>query len=122
MINLMKEAHKLTKEIKREYPEVDYKAQLGICISYLSNKEEVKKMVELEGTEKQVKFATDIRANIINMIEESDSEYKNELLEETCRIKLAVWFIERNNMMKFGEVETVEDLFRPFLKKLRRNK
>ena len=55
------------------------------------------------------------------MIEESDSEYKNELLEETCRIKLAVWFIERNNMMKFGEVETVEDLFRPFLKKLRRN-
>ena len=120
MINLMKEAHKLTKEIKREYPEVDYKAQLSLCISYLSNKEE-REMVELEGTEKQVKFATDIRANIINMIEESDSEYKNELLEETCRIKLAVWFIERNNMMKFGEVETVEDLFRPFLKKLRRN-
>lgn len=121
MINLMKEAHKLTREIKAEYKDVDYKAQLGICISYLSKKEEVKKMVELEGTEKQVKFATDIRANIINMIEESDSEYKNELLEETCRIKLAAWFIERNNMMKFGEVETVEDLFRPFLKKLRRN-
>ena len=121
MMNLMKEAHRLTKEIKREYPEIDYKAQLGICISYLSKKEEVKKMVELEGTEKQVKFASDIRENIINMIEESDSEYKNELLEETCRIKLAVWFIERNNMMKFGEVETVEDLFRPFLKKLRRN-
>ena len=122
MMNLMKEAHKLTREIKAEYKDVDYKAQLGICISYLSKKEEVKKMVELEGTEKQVKFASDIRENIINMIEESDSEYKNELLEETCRIKLAAWFIERNNMMKFGEVETVEDLFRPFLKKLRRNK
>ena len=120
MINLMKEAHKLTREIKAEYKDIDYKAQLGICISYLSNKEE-REMVELEGTEKQVKFASDIRENIINMIEESDSEYKNELLEETCRIKLAVWFIERNNMMKFGEVETVEDLFRPFLKKLRRN-
>ena len=122
MINLMKEAHKLTREIKAEYKDVDYKAQLGICISYLSKKEEVKKMVELEGTEKQVKFASDIRENIINMIEESDSEYKNELLEETCRIKQAVWFIGRNDMMKFGEVETVEDLFRPFLKKLRRNK
>lgn len=85
-------------------------------------KEEVKKIVELEGTEKQIKFASYIRENIINMIEESDSEYKNELLEEVCRIKLAVWFIERNNMMQFGEVETVEDLFRPFLKKLRRNK
>ncbi len=122
MINLMKEAHKLTREIKSEYKEVDYKAQLGICISYLSKKEEVKEMVELEGTEKQVKFASDIRKNIINMIEESDSEYKNELLEETCRIKQAVWFIGRNDMMKFREVETVEDLFRPFLKKLRRNK
>ena len=120
MINLMKKAHQLTKEIKREYPEVDYKAQLGLCISYLSNKEE-REMVELEGTEKQVKFASDIRKNIINMIEESESEYKNELLEEACRIKQAIWFIGRNDMMKFGEVETVEDLFRPFLKKLRRN-
>ncbi len=122
MINLMKEAHKLTREIKAEYKDVDYKAQLGICISYLSKKEEVKEMVKLEGTEKQVKFASDIRKNIINMIEESDSEYKNELLEEAYRIKQAVWFIGRNDMMKFGEVETVEDLFRPFLKKLRRNK
>ena len=121
MINLMKEAHKLTREIKAEYKDVDYNAQLGICISYLSKKEEVKKMVELEGTEKQVKFASDIRKNIINMIEESESEYKNELLEEACRIKQAIWFIGRNDMMKFGEVETVEDLFRPFLKKLRRN-
>ena len=39
MINLMKEAHKLTREIKAEYKDVDYKAQLGICISYLSNNE-----------------------------------------------------------------------------------
>lgn len=80
------------------------------------------KMVELEGTERQVEFAKDIRANIINMIKESDSVYKVELLEETLRIKSAIWFIERDKMMMFGEVETVEDLFRPFLKKLRRNK
>lgn len=32
---IMKEAHKMTKEIKAEYPEVDYKFQLGLCISYL---------------------------------------------------------------------------------------
>ena len=37
MKNVMKAAHKLVKEIKAEYPNVDYKAQLGICISYLSN-------------------------------------------------------------------------------------
>ena len=32
---LMREAHKLTKEIVREYPNTDYKFQLGLCISYL---------------------------------------------------------------------------------------
>lgn len=80
------------------------------------------KMVELEGTERQVEFAKDIRVNLINMIKESDSEYKAELLEETLRIKSAIWFIERKKLVMFGEVETVEDLFRPFLKKLRRNK
>lgn len=34
--NLMKEAHKLTKEIKEQYPEVDYQAQLGLCLSFLA--------------------------------------------------------------------------------------
>lgn len=32
---LMIKAHKMTKEIKNEFPEVDYKFQLGLCISYL---------------------------------------------------------------------------------------
>lgn len=40
-MNIMKEAHKLTKEIKKEYPEVNYMAQLGICIAYLSKGEEI---------------------------------------------------------------------------------
>lgn len=42
MKNLFKEAHKLTKEIKAEFPEVDYKAQFGICLSYLQEKEDNK--------------------------------------------------------------------------------
>ena len=41
MKNILKKAHKLTKEIKEEYPEIDYKAQLGICISYLSKEETI---------------------------------------------------------------------------------
>ena len=44
MKNIMKEAHKLTREIKAEFPEVDYKFQLGICISYLSKNEGVENM------------------------------------------------------------------------------
>ena len=42
---IMKEAHKMTREIKAEYPEVDYKFQLGLCIKYLlkeSKREESK--------------------------------------------------------------------------------
>ncbi|MDU3018902.1 MAG: hypothetical protein E7B46_08840 [Clostridium perfringens] len=34
---VMKKAHRLTKEIKKEFPNVDYKFQLGICMSYLLN-------------------------------------------------------------------------------------
>ena len=66
--NLMKEAHKLTKEIKKQYPEVDYMTQLGLCLSFLSQ-EGGKEMVELKGTEKQVKWAEDIRNRIIKVNE-----------------------------------------------------
>ena len=64
--NLMKEAHKLTKQIVSEYGDVDYMTQLGLCLSFLSQ-EGGKEMVELKGTEKQVKWAEDIRnRNICN--------------------------------------------------------
>lgn len=69
MKNLLKEAHKLTKEIKNKYPEVDYKAQLGICISYLNNKEE-NEMVELKGTEKQIDWAKKLREDVLNKFDE----------------------------------------------------
>lgn len=44
MKNIMKEAHKMTKGIKAKYPNVDYKFQLGLCISYLSKNEGVENM------------------------------------------------------------------------------
>lgn len=40
MKNLFKEAHKMTREIKAGFNEVDYQAQFAICLSYLQNKEE----------------------------------------------------------------------------------
>lgn len=51
MKNVMKEAHKLTNEIKKEFPNVDYKFQLGICIAYLSENKgeaEMSKVDELK--------------------------------------------------------------------------
>ena len=66
--NLMKEAHKMTKEIVNKYGDVDYMTQLGLCLSFLSQ-EGGKEMVELKGTEKQVKWAEDIRNRIIKVNE-----------------------------------------------------
>ena len=66
--NLMKEAHKMTREIVNKYGDVDYKTQLGLCLSFLSQ-EGGKEMVELKGTEKQVKWAKDIRNRIIKVNE-----------------------------------------------------
>lgn len=43
---IMKKAHEMTKEIKAQYPEVDYKAQFGLCLSFLMNEkaEEIKEV------------------------------------------------------------------------------
>ncbi len=68
---VMKEAHRLTKEIKNEFPEVDYKFQLGICMSYLLNRKGENEMVELQGSEKQVKWALSIREKTISTINEA---------------------------------------------------
>lgn len=43
---LMIKAHEMAKEIKREYPEVDYKFQLGLCLAYLHEEGENEMKVE----------------------------------------------------------------------------
>ena len=114
-MNLLKKAHELTKEIKREYPEVDYKAQLGICLTFLYNNKEVKEMVKLEGTEKQVKWAEDIRKDMldtknIEMALEKFGEHKSEKVQEVLNIlrnfkervnteTSAKWFIENRGVV-----------------------
>ena len=46
MKELMKKAHQMTREIKNEFPEVDYKFQLGLCISYLYKNEKKENVYE----------------------------------------------------------------------------
>lgn len=55
----------MTKEIKAQYPEVDYKFQFGLCLSFLMNEKEETMKVKLEGSEKQVKWATEIREVVV---------------------------------------------------------
>lgn len=44
---IIRKAHKMTREIKAEFPSVDYKFQFGLCMSYLL-KEQENEMVENE--------------------------------------------------------------------------
>lgn len=68
---LVREAHRLTRGIKAEYPEVTYSFQFGLNMKYLlSNIKGVEKiMVELKGSEKQIKWAEDIRKDFNLWIE-----------------------------------------------------
>ena len=83
---LMIKAHEMTKEIKREYPEVDYKFQLGLCLAYLQSEGEVK-MVELKGSEKQVKWANDIR-EVVLLASRRNLELKQEFYNEKPNSKM----------------------------------
>lgn len=73
---LFVKAHVMAKEIKKEYPEVDYMVQFSLCLTYLQEGE--KEMVELKGTEKQVKWAEDIRKNYLDTLERMIENVKNE--------------------------------------------
>ena len=76
---IFKKAHKLTKEIKAQYPEVDYRFQFGLCLSFLMNEKEETMKVKLEGSEKQVKWATEIREVVVecakNDVEKAQARY-----------------------------------------------
>lgn len=96
---IMKEAHKMTKKIKAEYKEVDYKFQLGLCISYLLSERVERKMElkELKGSEKQVKWANDIRKNLLSLIEgKSSLEILASFVEE---VEDAKFFIDNFKVM-----------------------
>ena len=73
---LMLKAHKMAREIKNEYPAVDYKFQLGLCLAYLyenegevemisyTTKNGAKVEIKLEG-----KLVTDLTVNGIVVVE-----------------------------------------------------
>ncbi|MCY6957843.1 hypothetical protein [Clostridium brassicae] len=74
---IIKKAHEMTKEIKNQYADVDYKTQFGLCLSYLLKNEEDMKMVELKGTEKQIKWAEKIRETMIKHIDFYKSNFNS---------------------------------------------
>ncbi len=90
---LMIKAHEMTREIKNEYPEIDYKFQLGLCLAYLQEKG---KMVELKGSEKQIKWAESIREKVLEIAKKNKFKHVIELVNNKDDAK---YWIENFKMM-----------------------
>lgn len=56
MKKIMKEAHRMTKEIVKNY-EVEYRTQFRLCLAYLLNKKEEETMIKLYNVEGDLFFA-----------------------------------------------------------------
>ncbi|HBF9943396.1 TPA: hypothetical protein KO445_003922, partial [Clostridioides difficile] len=86
MKTLFKEAHKIAREIKEKYNDVDYKVQFSLCLSFLNKKGDIK-MKELKGSEKQIIWANDIRADILNLTNELEKSKLERIKNEDYKIK-----------------------------------
>lgn len=80
MKNLMIRAHEMTREIKAQYPEVNYQVQLGLCMSYLLE-EKVEILLEVKdwmlnkiGQEKGIKRF--VSGEIFAVIKETEKAYQ----------------------------------------------
>ncbi|AWZ50044.1 hypothetical protein C3495_14475 (plasmid) [Clostridiaceae bacterium 14S0207] len=83
----IKKAHKMTKEIKNQYAEVNYKFQLGLCLSYLLKEKGENEMVELKGTEKQIKYATDLREDMLKTMDIIEEFTKlSKVKDDICKL------------------------------------
>ncbi|MCW0837439.1 hypothetical protein OKS18_18305 [Clostridioides difficile] len=86
MKTLFKEAHKIAREIKEKYNDVDYKVQFSLCLSFLNKKGDIK-MKELKGSEKQIIWANDIRTDILNLTNELEKSKIERIKNEDYKIK-----------------------------------
>lgn len=121
---IFKKAHKLTKDIIKKGD--NYRATFKLCLSFVYSqiKKGVNKMVELIGSEKQVKWAENIRRDllvVLNTIKEADKERKirkNKNFEESSKkMDIAIDFISSQTDSKF-----FIDNFREVLKETEINK
>lgn len=76
---MMQKAHKMAKGIKAEYPSVDYKFQLGLCLKYLYKEEKMIKYTTENGAKVEIKLegklVTDLIVNDTVVIEDNTREH-----------------------------------------------
>ena len=99
--NIFKKAHKLTKEIIRKGD--SYKATFRLCLTFVYSqiKKGVNKMVELKGTEKQIKWANDIRAKFLAYVEIFEEDIKDRNDENIKETQDAINKIKNIDSAKF---------------------
>lgn len=115
---IIKKAHEMTKEIKKEYLDVDYKTQFGLCLSFLLSEKKggINKTRGLKGTEKQVKWAEDIIKEVIS-INDYLLENVNDL-EEEKRINKAkkIYTTSKEYLENISEATVFIENFKEILK------
>lgn len=98
--SLTRKAHELTKQIVSKYGDVDYKAQLGLCLSFLSQKKGEKEMVEISiGTEKQIAYATKRRESEIQRVNTKIEKcgYMKSVAKKVPTMKAYIEVLEKMN-------------------------
>lgn len=71
MKNVFKKAHEITKNIIKKGDSYRETFRLALIFVYSELKKGVNKMIELKGTEKQVKWANDIREIMMECLNKS---------------------------------------------------
>lgn len=112
MKNIMKEAHNLTKKIIRKGD--SYRATFRICLSFVHS--QIKKGVEkmLKGTEKQIKWAVDIKNDLtqyvneaVEILEQFKSEATMEKSKQRHQRKIDIL---KNDLESINEIESAKEI------------
>lgn len=115
---LVKKAHAMVREIKAQYPEVDYRFQFGLCLSYLYKEEDNKEMDMQEVNKIADKACTQInvKCNLwskgslervyVNHITGSKNRNTRGYLELSNHV-VTGWDGDRNVRALFDELESV---------------
>lgn len=87
MKNVMKKAHEITKNIIRKGDSYRATFRLALIFVHSQIKKGVNAMVELKGTEKQVKWAKAIREDVLKVVEVARKEQVERVSKKEDKVK-----------------------------------
>ena len=103
--NIFKKAHELTKNIIKKGD--NYRATFRLCLSFVYSqvKKGVNKVIELKGTEKQVKWAEDIKAQFNDIVKKYNLIMtKEKIYSYNCITDAKYWINNRKLLARAEEL------------------